>query len=86
MPGEKWRTARDLVSELGAGGSQVEFFQLVQLIERIRCQRSLLPRRHSCRQPGRRAFCRRITRRSFYNACVTGIRPSRTSSTCTTIA
>jgi len=43
MPGEKWRTARDLVSELGAGGSQVEFFQLVQLIERLRCQRSLLP-------------------------------------------
>ena len=43
MPAEKWRTARDLVSALGAGGSQVEFFQLVQLIERIRCQRRLLP-------------------------------------------
>jgi type VI secretion system protein ImpH len=51
MPGEKWRTARDLVSELGSGRHQVEFFQLVQLIERIRCQRSLLPPGQTPKRP-----------------------------------
>jgi type VI secretion system protein ImpH len=43
MSGEKWRAARDLVRELGSGRRQVEFFQLVRLIERIRCLRGLLP-------------------------------------------
>lgn len=51
MPGEKWRAARDLVRELGSGESQVEFFQLVQLIERIRCQRSLLPPGEAPKRP-----------------------------------
>lgn len=51
MSREKWRAVRDLVHELAAGDRQVEFYQLVRLIERSRCVPALLPPGAAARRP-----------------------------------